>query len=155
MGFQLLVTSTNLNRWVDPGCLHHASHYFPGAKLAVKSSGDIADEIAAVRSAFKTLGRWERLHVRGELSLVQFVGGFGCKVWRSAVFSWWKCGWRWWYFEDDLFFQRFTPPKFNSGTWKWWVSKFGISEFPGTSFQVNHVKFQVCNCWVFLGGSLF
>ena len=37
------------------------------------------------------------------------------------------------------------PPKFHGWfTWKWWVSKFGISKLPGTSFQVNHVKFHGC-----------
>ena len=39
----------------------------------------------------------------------------------------------------------FSPEFFFTWNLKsWWVSKFGISEFPGTSLQVNHVKFQGC-----------
>ena len=89
----------------------------------------------------------------GRAQLVHVLG-LWMKVWRSAVFSWWKCGWRWWYFEDDLFFQRFTPPKFNMEPENDGFPSSESPNFQGLLFRWTMLNFR-CVTVGFFWGDLF
>ena len=93
-----------------------------------------------------TSGRAQLVHVLGALDEGLKVSCFFMvEMWMKVMVFW---GWS--FFSKIYSPRNLTVEPENDG--------FPSSESPnfqGLLFQVNHVKFQVCNCWFFLGGISF